>query len=404
MYEAEKEKMKDVLSKVPSRINLTSDVWTSCTTEGYISLTAHFVDKNWKLNSKILNFSHFPPPHSGRELAKTVYGFLEECGIEKKIFSLTLDNASSCGSMQGLLKDRLLMQRDGLLCGGDFFHIRCCAHILNIIVQDGLKVASEAIHKIRESIKYVNGSEGRMIAFKSYVKRLGKIDTKMGLRLDVSTRWNSTFMMLESAFAYRRAFEDLAFEDRNYKYCPTNEEWSRGDKLCEFLRPFYVITNLMSGSSYPTSNLYFFQVWRIECLLLENKTSEDEVIRDMTTSMQGKFGKYWSDYSVVLAYGTVLDPRYKFSFLEFCYSQLGVDSISCQAKLKVVKHKLYTLFYEHVKRSFKETPPNESSLQDKQCLPTSSSGFANMDPSQLAILNVSIFLSFIYSLFIIFYV
>ena len=65
---------------------------------------------------------------------------------------MTLDNASSNNSMQNILKERLNFQ-NGLLCDGDFFHVRCCAHILNLIVQEGLKVAKEALYKIRESVK-----------------------------------------------------------------------------------------------------------------------------------------------------------------------------------------------------------------------------------------------------------
>ncbi|KAL3646943.1 hypothetical protein CASFOL_009487 [Castilleja foliolosa] len=351
MYETEKEKLKQVLARVPGRICLTSDVWTSCTTEGYISLTAHFVDESWKLQSKILNFAHFPPPHSGIELAKIVFYFLREWGIERKIFSLTLDNATSNDNMQELLKDRLLLQTNGLLSGGNFFHIRCCAHILNLIVQEGLKATGGALYKIRESIKYVKGSEGRMNAFKACVQQIGDINTNVGLRLDVTTRWNSTFVMLESALAYRRAFSTLSYNDRNYKYCPSNEEWTRGHKMCEFLRPFNVITNLMSGSSYPTSNLYFMQVWKIECLLIENMNSEDEILKDMANRMKVKFDKYWRDYSVVLAFGTILDPRMKLSFLEFCYRKLDRDPVVCQAKLKVVTHKLSTLFDEYLKMS-----------------------------------------------------
>jgi len=38
--------------------------------------------------------------------------------------------------------------------------------VLNIIVQKGLTVTSDALHKIRKSIKYVRGSEARKIAFK----------------------------------------------------------------------------------------------------------------------------------------------------------------------------------------------------------------------------------------------
>ena len=148
--------------------------------------------------------------------------FLEEWGIEQKIFSLTLDDASSNDKMQDYLKERLL-HTNGFVSGGEFFHIWCCAHILNLSVQEGLKVVGPAVKKIRESIKYVKGSEGRMKVFKACVAKVGGIHTKMGLRLDVITRWNSTFLMLESALVYRRAFCSLAFDDRSYSSCPTNE-------------------------------------------------------------------------------------------------------------------------------------------------------------------------------------
>ena len=76
--------------------------------------------------------------------------------------------------------------------------------------------------------------------------------------------------MLESAIKYKLSFESLSWSDMNYKHCPSNEEWERGKKLCELLEPFYQITNMISGSSYPTSNLYFMQIWKIELLLKKN--------------------------------------------------------------------------------------------------------------------------------------
>ena len=96
-----------------------------------------------------------------------------------------------------------------------------------------------------------------------------RIDATIGLKLDVSTRWNSTFLMLESAIKYEKAFDILKVVDRSFKCCPSSEDWSQGEKICKFLEPFYDATNLISGSSYPTSNLYFMQVWKIKCLLKE---------------------------------------------------------------------------------------------------------------------------------------
>ena len=63
-------------------------------------------------------------------------------------------------------------------------------------------------------------------------------------------------------------------------------------KKCEFLKPFYVMTNLILGLSYPTSNRYFMQVWEIECFLHEYVVSDDPVIKVMTLKTLSKFIKY----------------------------------------------------------------------------------------------------------------
>ncbi|KAF7831896.1 zinc finger BED domain-containing protein RICESLEEPER 2-like [Senna tora] len=321
IYEKEKEKLKQEMARIPNRVCLTSDGWTACTSEGYICLTAHFVDENWKLRSIILNFCRMLPPHTGVELSNTILNCLKEWSLEKKVFSLTLDNASSNDNMQDILKRQLCLNED-LLCDGNYFHIRCSAHILNLIVQEGLKVASDALHKIRESVKYVKASDGRMQKFDDCVRESGGVETGLGVRLDVTTRWNSTYLMLESALHYQKAFTRLNLIDRNYKYCPSVEEWKRATKMREFLEPFFETTNLISGSKYPTSNLYFMQVWKIECMLNASLTNEDEVIRDMAHRMKVKFDKYWSEYSEVLAFGAILDPRSKLEFLQFCYSEI----------------------------------------------------------------------------------
>ena len=84
-------------------------------------------------------------------------------------------------------------------------------------------------------------------------------------------------------------------------------------------------------------------MWKIECLLLQNLSNKDELIRTMAIDMKTKFDKYWSDYNNVLSFGCILDPRSKIKNLKYFNSKLGLGPISCQAKLKVVEHKLYTL-------------------------------------------------------------
>ena len=232
-----------------------------------------------------------------------------------------------------------------LVCNGEFFHVRCCAHILNLRVQEGLKVTSSALNKMRESIRYVKAYEARMNLLKQCVQQVGGIDTSVGLQLDVVTRWNSTFAMLESGLKYRRAFTKLALDDANFKFVLTEDEWNRAETMCNFLRPFEKITRLISGSSYPTSNSYFMQISKIEMLLIKNMASSDQVILEMSVKMKEKFDKYWHNYSVILAIAVVLDPRWKFNIIQYLYDK--IDYMTCDEKVANIRRKLNSLFNEY---------------------------------------------------------
>ena len=104
---------------------------------------------------------------------------------------MTLDNASTNDVLIKTLKSELLLQ-NFLVCDGEFFHVRCCAHILNLIVQEGLKAFGDSLDHIRESIKYVRGSKSRMMNFKQCVEKIRDIDAETALCIDAPTRCNST--------------------------------------------------------------------------------------------------------------------------------------------------------------------------------------------------------------------
>lgn len=105
------------------------------------------------------------------------------------------------------------------------------------------------------------------------------------------------------------------------------------------------MTNLISGSTYLTSNLYFIQDWEIEIWLRDNEDSDDDKGSDMVKVMKIKFDKYWESYSDILAIADVLDPRLKFACLEYCFKKL--DSSISTAKLAHVRSKMFKLFGDY---------------------------------------------------------
>ncbi|XP_048604271.1 zinc finger BED domain-containing protein RICESLEEPER 2-like [Brassica napus] len=350
-YEIEKAKLIEVFVKHKGRVCFTADLWTArSVVMGYICITAHFIDENWRLNNKILAFCNLKPPYSGEEIAKAVYDCLKGWGLEKKVFTITLDNAKANDSMLNILKHRLLSSNgssNGLLCNGKFLNVRCSAHILNLIVKAGLELATSLIENIRESVKFVKASESRKDSFAICVESAG-ITSGAGLSLDVSTRWNSTYEMLARALKFREAFAILNLYERGYKWLPSEEEWERGVKICDLLKPFNTISTYFSGVKYPTANVYFIQVWKIEMMLKKYADCKDDGdVRTMARAMQKKFAKYWNQYSVILAMGAALDPRLKLDILRSAYQK--IDPRTSEEKVQVVRDNLISLYEEYQK-------------------------------------------------------
>lgn len=79
-----------------------------------------------------------------------------------KICSITVDNARSNDVAVRVLKNVFNM-RKALLAGGKLFHVRCVAHITNLLVQDGLGEISLIVDCVKNEIKYLVTSDGRLM-------------------------------------------------------------------------------------------------------------------------------------------------------------------------------------------------------------------------------------------------
>ncbi|KAA0049761.1 zinc finger BED domain-containing protein RICESLEEPER 2-like [Cucumis melo var. makuwa] len=227
---------------------------------------------------------------------------------------------------------------DKLTCGN---HTRFVVPSRFPVARDVLKLSSPA----------------RFLKFKKCIE-LEKIACKSYVCLDVPTRWNSTYMMLEAAVKFEKAFDRLEDEDASYRHdmSPNKEDWTNARMLIRFLKVFYDVTLKISGSLYTTSNLVFHQITVVLNCIRLNAGSANALSVGMANNMKAKFEKYWGNNeknNLLLYVAIVLDPRKKLRFVSFCLKNV-FDPEVAESMENVAEQCCRHFVYDTIVEEFKD--------------------------------------------------
>lgn len=323
-------------------------------------VTAHYINAHFKLKKKIISFKEVQYPHTGIAIEEALVSCLTEWGIRDKVFTLTVDNA---GNNNRACEVFVQYHKRELMLEGAHFHVRCCAHILNILVQDGMNIIHGAIKKIRELLKHLDSSRSRIQAFNQIVVGIG-LPAKRGIALDIPNRWNSTFKMVGEALKYKEVLNSYAYQ---YAECsPNEEEWLQAEAICEFLKALQEATNVVSADRTPTAQMFLPLVLSIRHALNDQAWQTGEVLKDLAAAMKIKFEKYWGadidesnpfslrkkDYyfNLAIAIATLLDPRREGEYVEFFYRKVCRNADSVNACLNSALEWMKKYFSEYERR------------------------------------------------------
>ncbi|XP_042433359.1 zinc finger BED domain-containing protein RICESLEEPER 2-like isoform X1 [Zingiber officinale] len=353
MYQKEKQNLMQVVGNMPGRVSLTIGLWTTSQTLGYICISGQFIDNDWKLHRRMLNFMMVSSPHSENALSEAIGVSLSDWIIKNKLFTITLDNdCSSHDIYSANLRDHL-SNKNMLMLKGQLFVVRCYANILNVIAEDVIASIHGIIYNIRESIKFVKASRARDEKFAEIALQLEILSAK-DLALDVTTQWNTTYLMLLAALEYKQVFAFLETCDDNYNEAPSDDDWKKVEVVCTFLKLLYDSANVVMGTVDPTANIFFHEAWKIQLELTNATQSEVSVVSSMAKVIHDKFDKYWKDCSLVLALAVVMDPRFKIKLIEFSFSKIyGAESARY---VKLVNDSIHDLYHEYATMPLPLTP------------------------------------------------
>jgi hypothetical protein len=316
-----------------------------------IAITAQWIDPQFTLCQALIQFVEFDTRHTGVNMARYVYETLESYGLKEKLFCVTSDNASNNDTMVESLEERL-REYDGIVWDSKALHIRCLAHVINLVTQsltstlttgDGTPFTA-TLTKIRELAKASRHGSKRPALFREACEE--KTLPALRIPLDIAVRWNSTFKMLETAIYLRSALERFAILSPDLtQHKLSAEEWNLAETLFMILVPFKRLSLRFESNEATAEIDYVFYAYETMFNHLEDVkatlNTKGRAARrnaELIAALNAAYNellKYYGFTSDTYVYGdaNILNPRCKVSIFGL-QSWQDVDRVEYVSKMR----------------------------------------------------------------------
>ena len=306
-----------MLAEEASSIALMTDIWTSSTNDSYISLTVHFITNYWETRSCILETRSFPEHHTGANIAGKLKDMVSTFDIDNSKVVHDQDNVQLAGE---------IIQRDV-----GWYSINCSAHKLQLCINGSQQTIVRALDTARKLVSHFRHSALAAAALKKHQVQMSLPEKK--LKHDISTRWNSTFYMiqrlLEAKWPIVAVLSDESVTKRSDWYLDLHsEQWDLLENIAKILEPFEAATVFLSYES----NVSISCVHPIVFGLLDNlQVSEDNsdsptltlFKNELASSLRSKWSLESLNPLALSIFASCLDPRFR--NLKFLHDTMRAD-------------------------------------------------------------------------------
>lgn len=303
IYLKTKSEIKQQLLSTPFKVSLTTDGWTDRTQRQFMSVTAHFITKDYKIVvEKVLAPREVPPPHDANCIATFVESVLSEFDIKTKTLSITTDNASNVVKACQTL---------------DFiqYHVRCFCHVLNLVVRDGLSVFSSLIQTLRKTAVTIKQSATLISQLKN-ICNANNINFKTVV-IDQETRWNSTYNMLTRMAYLKVPLQQLEITSPKPNHV-SDYEWNCAAEIIQLLDLLFQYTLEFQSSSTANIGSLHIAYRKVDSHLRSFRSKNNKILESCEVMLR-KLQVYYSKQDEFCVVACVLDPRVKllpFTFTE----------------------------------------------------------------------------------------
>ncbi|XP_058249716.1 E3 SUMO-protein ligase ZBED1-like [Hemibagrus wyckioides] len=270
LYQSTKEELQLKLSQC-TRVAFTTDSWTSCLTESYVTITAHFISMNWQMQSFVLQTRILNKAHTSSNIGELLRDACSEWTIADKSPALVTDNARNmigAGKVAGFTP-----------------RITCFAHTLNLVSQKAVKVNSveRLLGKVRHIISFFHRSPTATCTLEEKQQILGLPLHK--LKQDICIRWNSSVEMLERFLEQHTAILATLLSKNLQRGTEVRTlpetDISNAEDIVKLMTPIKIASTMMCEEEQPTVSVSA----PLQAKLLKHlKPCEDDT--DMTREMK----------------------------------------------------------------------------------------------------------------------
>ena len=264
-----------------------------------MSLTAHFINKNWTKTDIVLNVKAMEGSHTGDYLASVFMAMLEDWQISRKrVFLILRDSGANIVKGMNLI---------------EIPNLSCFAHSLQLVVNEGLKAQRaviDVVSKVRKIATHFNHSVLAKQRLRTIQVRLAV--PQHSILQSVPTRWNSVYVMLARAVEQKSAISLYATEHGGIQdNVPSNYQWGLIENVVDTLKPFQEITLEISKANATTSSI--IPAVRVLKLSLSDENQNSQEISPMRETMIKSIEKRFDniEHCSTLGIACLLDPRYK---------------------------------------------------------------------------------------------
>ena len=290
-YHAERGKLLQEMEAV-EYVSISTDFWTSRQAEGYMTLTAHFVNTQWKLCSRVLSTTLVEGSYTAENLASVMRHVFQTWGISKKVTTVTTDNTANVSAAVELLQ---------------VTHQACFAHTLNLAVKEAIQNAEDvfaAKMKVKDIVGLFHHSTLTNSTLKEVHKTCQTVPKK--LKVDVDTRWNSTYDMLQLYLDQHQQVTTALCLTGNPDMCITDEELDLLEEAMVILEPFYEATMELSTEIHTSASKI---IPLIHQLLKFTARGVSALAKCLNAKLKERFNQVEAQNHLGVA--TILDPRFK---------------------------------------------------------------------------------------------